>query len=314
MGFCMDRLQWMKTFVGVVESGSFSAVARQLGCSQSVVSKHVTALEQWMGVALLVRTTRRQNLTDAGRRFHARCLQVLETLDDAQRELHHPKDLVEGELTVSASVTFGRLHLVPRLAEFQRRYPKLRLRLHFDDAFTDLPAEGVDVAFRLGEPIDRRLQARRIGTGVRMTLASRDYVRAHGEPRHPSDLAQHRCLIYSRLAEPRRWTYRTPTGESLTVDVDGPWSTTSSETLSQAVREGLGIAYTTEWNFIDELDRGSVVPLLRAYQPEPMPLHVVYATRRRPSLKVQAFVDHFSQALASDPRIGRMMVPGSGDD
>ena len=274
----------MKTFVAVVESGSFSAVARQLDCSQSVVSKHVQALEDWMGAPLLARTTRRQSLTEAGRRFHARCLQVLETLDDAQRELHHPDDLVEGELTVSASVTFGRLHLVPRLADFQRRYPKLRLRLHFDDAYTDLPAEGVDVAFRLGEPVDRRLQSRRIGSAVRMTLASRDYVRAHGEPRHPAELAQHRCLIYSRLAEPRRWRYRTPEGQTLTVDVDGPWSTTSSETLSQAVREGLGIAYTTEWNFFEELDRGSVLPLLRAYEPEPMPLNVRGCARRSPIL------------------------------
>ncbi|MEY4751271.1 MAG: hypothetical protein RIQ60_3485 [Pseudomonadota bacterium] len=303
----MDRLEWMKTFVAVVESGSFSAVARQLDCSQSVISKHVQALEDWTGVPLLARTTRRQNLTEAGRRFHARCLQILETLDDARRELHHPDDLVEGELTVSASVTFGRLHLVPRMADFHRRYPRLRLRLHFDDAYTDLPGEGVDVAFRLGETPDRRLQSRRIGSAVRMTLASREYVRAHGEPRHPAELVQHRCLIYSRLAEPRRWNYRAQDGETLTVDVDGPWSTSSSETLSQAVREGLGIAYTTEWNFFEELDRGSVVPLLRAYEPDPMPLHVVYATRRRPSLNVQAFVDHFAQSLAADPRIGRMI-------
>lgn len=303
----MDRLQWMKTFVRVVDAGSFTAVARDLGVNQSAVSKQVQALEQWLGVPLLVRTTRRQSITEAGRRFHDRCLQMLETLEDAEREVRQAEELVEGEVTVTASVTFGRLHLVPRLAAFQARYPRLNVRLNLDDAFVDLIAEGVDVAFRLGALRDSRLVAQRIGTAWRMTLASPKYLARRGEPMHPADLLQHDCLIYTRLSEPRRWVYEGADGQPVSVDVKGRLLTSSSEALSQAVREGLGIAYTTQWNFFDELQQGTVVPILGQYRPQAMPLHVVYQPSRRPSLKVKAFVNFFAESFAEDPRLRGMM-------
>jgi DNA-binding transcriptional LysR family regulator len=307
----MDRLRLMETFVRVVETGSFSAVARESLTTQSAVSKQMQALEAQLGAKLLVRSTRSHSLTEAGRLYYERCRQVLETLEEARIELHRAEHEISGTLRVAAPVTFGRLHIVPRLLGFYARYPNLRVHLQLDDGFIDLVTAGIDVAFRVGELRDSRLVARRIGTAHRATLAAPGYLAKHGEPQHPHDLLQHQCLVYTGLANVNEWVYREGGGDDIVVRVGGRLQSNSSEAIRQAVVEGLGVSYSTLWTYGDDLRAGRVKPILTRYRLPALPLNVVFQPARRPSLKVQHFVDYFAEAFSQDPDIAEMLAQRS---
>lgn len=303
----MDRLRLIETFVRVVESGSFSAVAREERTTQSAISKQVQALEAQLGARLLLRTTRRHALTEAGQRYYERSLQLLDTLEAARLEVHRAEHEVSGVLRVAAPVAFGRLHIVPRLPAFYARHPRLRVNLQLDDAFVDLVAAGIDVAFRVGELGDSRLIARRIGTAHRVTLAAPSYLARHGEPAHPDELADHNCIVYTGRVALDEWRYVDGDGEALSVRVGGNFESNSSEAIRQATCEGLGISCSPLWIYGDDLRAGRVQAILTAYRAPPLPLNVVFQPTRRPSLKVQMFVDHFAEAFDQDPDIAQML-------
>jgi DNA-binding transcriptional LysR family regulator len=307
----MDRLRLMETFVRVVETGNFSAVAREARTTQSAVSKQVQALERLVGAPLLVRSTRSHSLTEAGQLYYERCRQVLDTLEEAHIEVHRAEHEISGLLRVAAPAAFGRLHIVPRLPAFCARYPKIKIDLQLDDSFVDLVAAGIDVAFRVGELKDSRLIARRIGTAHRATLAAPAYLASHGEPRHPDELRQHNCLVYTGLATINEWTYLDATDRPHAVRVDGNFQSNSSEAIRQAVCEGLGISYSPLWVFGDDLRAGRVKPILTRFRPRALPLNVVFQPARRPSLKVNGFVNYFSDAFGRDPDIAQMLAAGA---
>ena len=308
----MDRLRLMETFCRVVESGSFSAVAREEMTTQSAVSKQVQALETQLGARLLVRSTRSHSLTEAGQLYYERCRQVLETLEEARIEVQRAEHDIAGLLRVSAPSAFGRLHIVPRLAGFYERYPRMRIDLLLDDAFVDLVAAGVDLAFRVGELKDSRLVARRIGTAHRAVLAAPSYLARHGEPQHPRELADHHCVFYTGLAGPNDWAFLDEDGAPLTVRVNGRFQSNSSEATRQAVCEGLGISYSTVWTYGADIRAGRVRPILTRFRLQPLPLNVVFQPARRPSLKVKHFVDYFTAAFGQDPDIAQMLEAGAG--
>lgn len=301
----MDRLRWMQTFVRVVESGSFSAVARELNTTQSAVSKHVGALENSLGVPLLIRSSRRVTPSEAGARYYQRCLQVLDLVAEADQDARASERCVTGLLRVAAPVVFGRLHIVPNLPEFYAQNPKLQIDLRLNDQFINLVEEGVDVAYRVGELSDSQLIARRIGTTHRATLATPAYLAAFGEPEHPRDLARHNCLIYTGLARLNEWSFGGPEGE-IRVSVQGRFQTNSSEAIREAVLADLGIAFSPVWMFGSEIRSGRVVPLLQAFQPLPLPIHVVFPPARRPALKTKRFVDFMTARFDTDPFISRL--------
>ncbi len=307
----MDRMRLMETFVRVVETGNFSAVAREARSTQSAISKQVQALETQLGARLLVRSSRSHSLTEAGQLYYERCRQVLDTLEEARIEVHRAEHEIGGVLRVAAPVAFGRLHIVPRLQAFYDRYPKIKLDLQLDDSFVDLVAAGIDVTFRVGELKDSRLIARRIGTAHRATLASPDYLAKHGEPQHPDELAKHNCLVYTGLANINEWTYHDADDEPHLVRVDGNFQSNSSEAIRQATCAGLGISYSPRWTFGDDLRAGRVIPILTRYRAPPLPLNVVFQPARRPSLKINCFVDYFSAAFNQDPDIAQMLAAGS---
>jgi len=307
----MDRLRLMETFCRVVESGSFSAVAREEMTTQSAVSKQVQALETRLGARLLVRSTRSHSLTEAGQLYYERCRQVLDTLEEARIEVQRAEHDISGMLRVSAPAAFGRQHIVPRLSGLYERYPNLKIDLLLDDSFVDLVAAGVDVAFRVGELKDSRLVARRIGTAHRATLASPAYLARHGEPRHPYDLEQHQCVVYTGLATANEWTFLDEAGQPLTVKVNGRFQSNSSEATRQAVCEGLGISYSTLWVYGPDIRAGRIKPVLTRFRLPSLPLNVVFQPSRRPSLKVNHFVAYFAQAFAQDPDIAEMLDPGA---
>lgn len=308
----MDRLRLIETFVRVVESGSFSAVAREARSTQSAISKQVQALEASLGTRLLARSTRRHTLTEAGQRYYERCLQVLDTLEEARLEVHRAEHEVSGLLRVAAPVAFGRLHIVPRLPAFYQRHPRIRVHLALDDGFVDLVGAGVDVAFRVGELKDSRLIARRIGTAHRATLAAPAYLARHGEPREPQDLLGHNCLVYTGLASLNEWHFVGPDGESRSVRVAGSFESNSSEAIREAVCAGLGVSYAPLWVYGDELRAGRVRAVLGGWRAPPLPLNVVFQPLRRPSLKVTMFVDFFAEAFDRDPDIAEMIAAGLG--
>jgi DNA-binding transcriptional LysR family regulator len=308
----MDRLRLMETFCPVVERGSFSAVAREEMTTQSAISKQMQALEAHLGATLLVRSTRSHSLTEAGQLYYARCRQVLDALEDARIEVQRAEHDIAGMLRVAAPAAFGRRHIVPRLHGFYARYPKVRIDLLLDDSFVDLVAAGVDVAFRVGELKDSRLVARRIGTAHRAALASPAYLAHHGEPQHPSDLAGHQCVVYTGLAAPNEWTFLDESGVPLTVKVNGCFQSNSSEAMRQAVCEGLGIGYSTLWLYGADIRAGRVKPVLTRFRLPPLPLNVVFQPARRPSLKVNHFVNYFAEAFAQDPDIADMLESDAG--
>lgn len=303
----MDRMRLMETFVRVVEAGSFSAVARESRSTQSAVSKQVKALETLVGARLLVRSSRSQSLTEAGRLYHERCRQVLDMLEDARIEVHRAEHEISGVLRVAAPVAFGRLHIVPRLPAFYARHPRLRIQLQLDDAFVDLVAQGIDVAFRVGELRDSRLVARRIGTAERALLAAPSYLAAHGEPRRPDELLRHNCLVYSGLSTQNEWTLTDARGRTQTLLVSGNFESNSSEAIRQAACDGIGITCSTVWHFGADLRAGLVRPVMGGWRVAPLPLNVVFQPARRPSLKVHSFVEHFAEAFRQDPDIGPMI-------
>jgi DNA-binding transcriptional LysR family regulator len=305
----MDRLRLIETFVRVADSGSFSAVAREERTTQSAISKQVQALEAHLGARLLARSTRRHALTEAGQLFYERCVQMLDTLEEARLEVHRAEHEVSGLLRVAAPVAFGRLHIVPRLPAFYAGHPKMKVHLQLDDGFIDLVAAGADLAFRIGELKDSRLIARRIGTAHRALLASPAYLARHGEPKRLEDLTQHNCLVYTGMAvNPNEWSVTDRKGASHTVRVQGNFESNSSEAIRQAAAEGLGIVNAPQWVYGDEIRAGRVKPILTQYQPPPLPLNVVYQPLRRPSLKVKVFVDFFAEAFNQDPDVARMLA------
>lgn len=304
----MDRLRLMETFVRVVETGNFSAVAREGRTTQSAISKQVQALEAQVGARLLVRSTRSHSLTEAGQLYYERCRQVLDTIEEARIEVHRVEHEIGGMLRVAAPVAFGRLHIVPRLPAFYERYPKIKVDLQLDDGFVDLVAAGIDVTFRVGELKDSRLIARRIGTAHRVTLAAPSYLERHGEPQHPRDLLQHNCLVYTGLVSSTEWVYYDRREQPHPVRVGGNFLSNSSEAIRQAVCEGIGISYSPAWIYGDDVRAGRLKPILTDYRAQPLPLNVVFQPARRPSLKINCFVEFFAHAFSQDPDIAEMLV------
>lgn len=318
----MDRLAAMQTFVRVVEAGSFSAVARQTGSTQSAVSKQVAALERALGARLLGRTTRSLGLTEAGERYFAQARRIVDDIAEAESALHEGQQRLSGWLRVAASVGFGRLKLLPVVHQFLDRHPDVRIDLRLADGFVDLVEQGLDMAVRVGHLADSSLVAQRIGTTRRHLVAHRELVRhwqrdGREPPRRPDDLAGHDCLVYTELATRDAWTFvagpgaSEPPGTERTVQVQGRLQTNSSEVIRASVLAGRGIAYSPDWLFDAELAAGDVVALLPDWQTSPLPMHLVSPPRRQPSAKVRAFGDFLRGALAAaPPPLSATAVPG----
>ncbi|MCU0941036.1 MAG: LysR family transcriptional regulator [Hydrogenophaga sp.] len=303
----MDRLAGMQVFVRVVERGSFSAVAREIGTTQSAVSKQVAGLESALGARLLSRTTRSLALTDEGERYFERARRLVAEVEEAEAELRDGARHLKGWLRVAASVAFGRLRLMPLMPEFLRAHPDLRVDLRLDDGFVDLIEEGIDVAVRIGELGDSGLVARRVGTTTRHVYASPAYLRRRGgkraAPREPMDLAAHDCIVYTGLATRHQWTFTAghganqPSGTVQTVAVSGQLQCNSSEVVREAVLSGLGLSHSPCWLFSTEVDRGEVLQLLPGWHSPDLPIHLVSPSQRRQSAKVRAFGDHVAARL-----------------
>jgi len=302
----MDRLTAMQTFVRVVESGSFSAVARETRATQSAVSKQVAALESALGARLLSRTTRSLALTEEGERYFQQARRLVAEIAEAESGLREGEQQLKGWLRVAASVGFGRLKLLPLVKGFLAAHPDVKIDLRLNDGFIDLIEQGIDVAVRIGDLADSSLVARRIGASQRVLVASRSYLRSLGRgrkaPRVPEDLLQHNCIVYTELATQNAWTFTAGPGAPVelgtvaTIRAQGNLQTDSSEVVRAAVISGMGIGFSPTWLFEDEMANGDLQVLLPDWPAPSVPVHLISPSQRRQSAKVRAFGDHLLAA------------------
>lgn len=292
----MDRFHAMETFVRVVDTGSFSGAARDLGLGQPAVSKLIAGLEDWLQVRLLVRSTRRLTPTEAGQIYYEHARRALDEAREAEVMARGSATGLEGRLRVCASVTFARLHLAPILASFLDPHPGLKLEVVMDDRNIDLVEQNIDVAFRLGDLADSSLTARKLASSERLVVASPGYLARHGHPLTPADLLNHEAIVYSQPAGGAVWTFRQGTSEN-SVTLRTRLSFTAAEGVREGVLAGLGVTMASRWMFAPELETGAVVPLLQDWSLSPVDLWAIYPAGRLPSTKARAFVTWFTEQL-----------------
>jgi DNA-binding transcriptional LysR family regulator len=292
----MGRLQAMTTFVRVVEMGSFSAAARQLGVGQPAVSKTVAQLEQQLQVRLLVRSTHALAPTDAGLRFYERARHALQEVDEAELEARGAGAGLSGRLRVSAATTFARLMIVPHLREFMACHPSLDIDVVLDDRVIDLVSEGIDIALRLGTLADSAAVARKIASGGRSVVATPAYLACAGTPKLPADLAHHHAVVYSQLSD--NWVFRQG-GEEVSVAVRGRLRVSAAEGLRAAVLADMGLAVASDRMFVPEIASGAVQCVLPQWKLPPIDLWAVFPTGRLVSGKARAFADFVEETLGT---------------
>jgi DNA-binding transcriptional LysR family regulator len=290
-----DRWQELAVFVRAAESGSFSRTARELGLSQPSVSRIIGELEVRLGVTLLLRTTRRITVTDAGALFLDRAREILAQIEDAE-DAARGVDSLRGIIRLAIPVVYGTREIVPRLPKFLAAHPLLQVEMSVADQRQDLVAEGADVAIRLGALDDSVFGARKLATLERMLVASPDYLKARGTPKTPADLAAHDCVFGPGNFGRDSWSFRR-NGAETSVDVRGRIHTNSGPGVFASVMAGLGIAMVSTVMAGPEVKAGMLVPLLRGYKLSTVDVHAVFPGGPRPSTKVRAFVDFLVEQL-----------------
>lgn len=289
----MDRLAAMNMFVRVVETGSFSAVAKELKSTQPTVSKNIAELESWLGAKLLNRSTRSLRLTETGADYYERCVAILQDVEEAEQNVGLLQTQPRGLVRISTAVAFGRLHVVPRLAGFYEQYPDIRVDISLNDRVVDLVEEGIDAAFRMGNLRDSNLIAKKLCSSPTMTVATPDYLKRYGMPRHPRDLKEHNFIVYTGLGNREQTTFLDG-GEPLHVNVEGNLQSNNSEVLRSGLLAGLGISLVPRWLVGDKISSGELVEVLTEYQPGPASVHVVYSPGRHLPSKIRCFMDYFA--------------------
>jgi len=304
----MDQLLALRLFVRVVESGSFSAAAREAGLGQPAVSKQITALETHLGAQLLRRTSRSLSLTDAGQDFYESSLRLLDDLETAEQRIGRGQTTPSGLIRVSVAPMFGRLYVVPRLGAFFSRYPEVSVDLVVTDRVVNLVEEGIDLSIHNGPLKDSALVARRIANTPIITVASPAYLEMHGEPASPQELERHACVIYAPLGVPRAWGF----AGDLEIQPNGKFRTNDADQIRAAVLSDLGLAHAPGWLFAREIATGAVRRVLRAYEPAPLAISAVHAAGRRLSTRVRVFIEYLAGTFAADPDLKEDINPAPG--
>lgn len=291
----MDRLQAMTAFVRVVETGSFSQAARQVGVGQPAISKTIAQLEDRLQVRLLVRSTHGLTPTDAGLRFFERARNAIQEADEAELEAKGAGAGLSGRLRICAATTFARIMILPHLSRFMDSHPDLEVDVILDDRVIDLVSEGIDVALRMGELADSSAVARRLATGRRSVIATPAYLERHGIPVVPADLSVHQAVVYTQLGN--AWTFSRE-GTQASVTVSGRVRFSAAEGIRTAVLSHMGLAVASDWMFAPELTDGTVQRVLEDWELPPIDLWAVFPTGRLASAKARAFADFAGSIVA----------------
>jgi DNA-binding transcriptional LysR family regulator len=295
----MDTLRAMRVYVRIVELGSLSAAARELGTTQPTVSKLLAQLEAELGVRLLERSTRGPVPTEQGLRFHLHAKGLLEEYEAAVGAARGATARAEGQLRINAPVALGQFKVNAIVQDFLRAHPGIEVELILNDRFVDLVEEGVDLALRLGGPLPPSVIARHIGTARRFLVAAPDYLARHGAPSHPEELTRHAFVRFA-------WTSGaglelSDASLTLAIDVASRYRVNNAFAIVEALAMGSGIGLCPEWMVHEQLESGELVRVLPAWTGSAQLMHLLYPSRRYQPLRTRLFIEFASARLAAMP-------------
>lgn len=285
----------LRSFVAVVESGSFNNAAIQLDTSSAAISRRVSALEAALSVKLINRTTRQLDLTPSGQQFYQDVLGILGALEQAEERLNCAQETYSGIIRLGAPVSFGTQKLAPLLPAFLKTYPQITVTLQLEDRVSDLLNEGIDLSLRIGELQDSSLVSLPIAMMPRLYCASPEYLKTHGRPASPAELKHHQCLHYSLLSTRNEWALASGEQE---LDARVPLAANNGDVLREAAIQGMGIAMLPWYIVEDALRGGALVPVLERYAPPPLPLSIVRPSRQFTPVRVTVLMQYLRDALA----------------
>ena len=314
----MDRFREITVFLRVVETGSFSAAARDLSLNPSTVSKLITRIEERLGTRLFARSSRVVRLTADGEVFQAGALRALEAMEEVETEIASSRapGLIKGILRIHSLPAFARYQLTPLMPAFLARHPDLHVEFVLGNEAPDFIEQKIDIAIQSGELVDSALIGRRIGTSRWVICAAPSYLNRFGTPQTPADLKSHNCLNFTRETPFSEWPVaeggtRSPTR----ISVGGSISSNHGEMLLDLARLGVGIVRLAEFHIGQDLRTGSLVPLLQEYQtPQEEPIYALYLHRRLTHLRVRAFLDFLEENFARGQSPWRLPAPASSKD
>lgn len=297
----MDKIANMQAFAMVAQTGSFAEAARRLNIANSVISKRIGDLEDYLGAQLLTRTTRRAALTDTGYAYLEYVRKFLDDMAEVESGIRHKSQTPVGTIRITAPTSFALEYLGPALASYLEKYPAVTINTSLSDRRVDLIQEGFDLALRIGALQDSSLIARRLGACRRVVCATPAYFDKHGRPKTPADLATHNCLSYTLLAEGRSWPYCTD-GKKLWQPVSGNFLSDNGDLLFQATLAGAGIALLPTFIVGRALADGRLEAVLKPFEETDFDVYAVYQNARHLSPKVRTMIDHLV-AVFGDGRI-----------
>jgi DNA-binding transcriptional LysR family regulator len=286
----MDRFEAMATLLAAVEEGSLSAASRSLGMPLATVSRRVSELEARLRTRLLVRTSRRLSLTEAGAAYVAACRRILDDVDEAERSAAGEYRAPRGDLTLTAPLVFGRTHVQPVILAFLQAYPEINVRLVLADQVMNLVEHHVDVALRIGRLPDSSLTATRAGTVRWVACGSPAYFAARGAPAAPGELQDHDCIAFDGLYAPAAWTFAGPGGE-VALPMRPRFGVNTAEAAIDAAKAGAGVTRVLSYQAAEAVRTGELQLVLRDFEPEPLPVSLVYGGGPLLPQKLRAFLD-----------------------
>ena len=293
----MNRLEAMSTFLAAIDAGSLSAASRKLALPLATVSRRVSDLEAHLRTKLLVRTSRRLELTDAGRSYAAACRDILGSIEEAERAASGEYIAPVGHILITAPIVFGRLHVLPVVADFLKTYPEISARLILTDRLADFVEDRIDVAVRIGALPDSSLIAKRIGSVRRVICASPTYLEAHAPaPQRPQDLEGHECITFEGLTSPVVWTFLQSKSE-ISVAITSRLVVNTAEAAIDAAVAGLGVTQVLSYQVEAALQAGTLKLILNDLETEPSPVNLVYSGQGLLPLKTRAFIDFAKERL-----------------
>ena len=296
----MGQMEDMSAFVRIVEAGTISRAAEQLGVAKSAVSRRLVDLENRMNVQLLNRTTRKSSLTEAGRSYYQRARQILADVSELHASTSNAKATLEGDLKVAVPHTFGQMHLAPVVNEFAKTHPGINFHLDFSDRQVDLVEEGFDVAIRIAELKDSSYIARKLVTINLVLCASPEYLNRAGHPEKPVDLVSHDILDYVVTSSPAR-KFLDRDGQEKSIRLSAKMSANNGDYLCAAAVAGLGITALPTFIAWKELNNGSLIRVMGEYSLSPIHAYAVYPQTRHLSKRVRTFIDFMIEKFGDDP-------------
>lgn len=292
----MDRLGAMRVLLVAAEAGSLSAAGRALGLPLATVSRKVADLEAHLRTQVFIRSSRSLTLTEAGRAYVDACKRILEDVAEAERVAAGEYAAPRGELVIAAPIVFGRLHVLPVIFDFLGAYPDIDVRFVQSDRVVDLAEEHIDVAVRIGDLPDSNMVASRLGEIRQVVCASPDYLQDQPALETPADLSQHACVTFEQLNDANIWAFADG-GLPLEVRVHSRLVVNSAEAAIDAAVAGIGITRVLSYQVAHRFLEGSLVRVLQAFEPAPVPIHLVHPGRGRMPIKLRAFLDFAAPRL-----------------